>query len=319
MGSGTLVVLLVGAIALLLTGAAVILLRDGASGQMRERVRRVTGTGAQLAVETGPNIRITAPDERRPLQRFAEGLGYNSELPPAYAASVPAVATVALAAGLLTFWRVGATFGEAVGALAAIPTAAATARFLLRRKTRLYTAALFRQIPDAISLVLRAVRAGLPVAEAVRSVSREMPSPSRDEFARVTGETALGVSLEVALWNLYARTQIREYAFFAVTLGLHGQTGGNLSETLENLADLVRRRVAMVAKARALASEARASAAILTGLPFATALIMFFVNPSYVSELFTDPRGSGFLVTFAVLLSCGLLTIRWLIQRSTQD
>jgi tight adherence protein B len=75
----------------------------------------------------------------------------------------------------------------------------------------------------------------------------------------------------------------------------------------------------MVSKARALAAEARASAAVLAGLPFATGLLLFLINPGYISELFTDPRGSNFLLTFGVLLSCGLLTIRWLIQRSTQD
>ena len=75
----------------------------------------------------------------------------------------------------------------------------------------------------------------------------------------------------------------------------------------------------MVSKARALAAEARASAAVLAGLPFATGLLLFVVNPDYIGELFTDPRGGNFLLTFGVLLSCGLLTIRWLIQRSTRD
>jgi tight adherence protein B len=306
-------------LALLLIGAAAILVFSGSSNRMRERVRGATGIDTRPVVEAGPNIRVMAPDERRLLQRFFAVLGYNPELPPAYAASLPIVIAASSTAGLLAFWRVGIVFGDAAGAAGAALSAAVIARFLLRRKTRLHAAALFRQIPDAISLVLRAVRAGLPVTEALRSVSREMPSPSRDEFARVTGEAALGVPLETALWHLYGRTKIREYAFFAVTLGLQAQTGGNLAETLENLADMVRRRVAMAGKARALAAEARASAVILAGLPFVTGGIIGLLNPEYLAELFTDPRGSSFLATFAVLLSSGLLTIRWLIQRSTQD
>ncbi len=112
---------------------------------------------------------------------------------------------------------------------------------------------------------------------------------------------------------------MREYAFFAVIIGLQGQTGGNLAETLDNLADLVRRRVAMVAKARALASEARTSAAVLASLPFVVGLMLFLLNPEYIGELFIDPLGHQFLVTFVVLLGMGLLTIRWMIKRSLQD
>lgn len=319
MGHAALLPLLAGILAVLLVWAALAIARGDTSGRMRERVRAATRIDAQVVAEAGPNIRVTARDERRPLRRFAEALGYNPELPPAYAASVPGVVALAGIAGLLSFWRMHAIFGDLVGMATAAVSAAAIARFLFRRKTKRYAAALFTQIPDAVSLVLRAVRAGLPVAEALRSISREMPSPSRDEFARVSGEAALGVPLEVALAHLYARTQIREYAFFAVTLGLHGQTGGNLAETLENLADMVRRRVAMVAKARALASEAKASAIIIGALPFVTAALIMIVNPGYVSELFTDRRGPNFLLAFAVLLSSGIFSIRWLIQRSTQD
>ena len=178
---------------------------------------------------------------------------------------------------------------------------------------------LFRQIPEVMALVLRAVRAGLPVAEALRSVGREMPSPTREEFARISGEALLGVPLETAVSHLYARTQIREYAFFAVTLGLTRQTGGNLAETLDLLADTVRRRVAMAGKARALASEARASAGILAALPFVVGLVITAINPGYMNEIFTDPRGNKLIVALAVLLACGLLTIRWIIKRSSQD
>jgi tight adherence protein B len=210
-------------------------------------------------------------------------------------------------------------FGGFAGVAVALPVAALTARFLLRRKTVQYAALLFRQIPEVMALVLRAVRAGLPVAEALRSVGREMPSPTREEFSRISGEAVLGVPLETAMSHLYARTQIREYAFFAVTLGLNRQTGGNLAETLDILADTVRRRVAMAGKARALSSEARASAGILAALPFVVGLVITAINPGYMNEIFTDPRGSNLILAFVVLLTCGLLTIRWIIKRSSQD
>jgi tight adherence protein B len=310
---------LLAVLALLLFVAALMLLRRGNANPMRDRVRMATGIDSRPVIEVGRTIRIITRDERRMGQVIAEAFGYNPELPPAYAASILTLVAVGASIGLVLFWRVTAISGPIAGLIAALLAASAAVRFLLRRKSTAYQTLLFRQIPDTLSLILRAVRAGLPVAEAVRNVSREVPSPTSEEFTRVAGETALGVPLEAAIWHLFDRTQMREYAFFAVIIGLQGQTGGNLSETLENLADLVRRRVAMVAKARALAAEARTSAAVLTSLPFVVGLVLFLINPEYVGELFIDPRGHTFLIAFAVLLSMGLLTIRWMINRSLQD
>jgi tight adherence protein B len=304
--------------ALLLAGTAVVLLRSTTSSRMRERVRQAVDLDSTTAAAENQTIRVITPDERRPLLRLAAALGYNPNLPPAYAASPFFVIIAACVAAALIYWRGKVMFGSLAGGVAAVAVAALVARFLLRRKSQQYAELLFQQIPDAASFVMRAVRAGLPVAEALRGVSREMPSPTREEFSKVMGEAALGVPIETALSHLYARTQVREYAFFAVTLGLNRQTGGNLAETLEILADTVRRRVAMAAKARALASEARASAGILIALPFVVGLIITVINPGYMNDLFTDPRGPNVITTFVVLLLCGIFTIRWIISRSSQ-
>jgi tight adherence protein B len=304
--------------ALLLAGAAAFLMHGSKSGRMRERVRRAVDLDAATVVAADPTIRVLARDERRPLLRLAAALGYNPELPPGYAASPFFVIAAACVAAVLVYWRGEIMFGRLTGGVAAVVVAALVGRFLLRRKSRQYAELLFKQIPDAASFVTRAVRAGLPVAEALRGVSREMSSPTREEFARVMGEASLGVPIETALSHLYARTQVQEYAFFAVALGLNRQTGGNLAETLEILADTVRRRVAMAAKARALSSEARASAVILGALPFVVGLVITLINPGYMNDLFTDPRGPNVITAFVVLLSCGMLTIQWIIKRSTQ-
>ncbi len=206
------------------------------------------------------------------LLRAAEWLGYRSDLPPGYAPSLKFVVPVIVAVGLLSFRVAGPLLGFAPAVMIAVVIGLLVARFLFRRKSKAYTVVLFRQIPDAMSLMLRAVRAGLPIAEAIRSVSRESMSPTREEFARVFGEAALGVPVEIALQRLYFRTRLQEYAFFSVVIGLQGQTGGNLSEILENLADMVRRRVAMAGKARALAAEGRMSAAVVGALPFVIGL-----------------------------------------------
>jgi len=251
-----------------------------------------------------------------PLLRLASLLGYAPDLPAGYAASPRTVGALSAIMGLVAFnlsKHVVSPF--ILGSVAAL----LIARFLFRRKSRAYSALVFRQIPDAMALMLRAVRAGLPVAEAIRNVGRESMSPTREEFARVAGEAAFGMPVEIAVRRLSERTGIQEYAFFAVILGLHGQTGGNLSETLENLADMVRRRVAMAAKSKALSAEGRLSAGVIAALPFFTGLLTFAFNSDYMSEFWTSPGGPTLIAVFVVLLCTGLLVSHLLIQKSMQD
>ena len=126
---------------------------------------------------------------------------------------------------------------------------------------------LFRQFPDALAIVVRAVRAGIPVTEALGTVGREAPAPTGAEFRRLYDEIAIGLSVQDGLWEMARRTGLPEYRFFAVALSLQGQTGGNLTDTLQNLADVIRRRVAIGRKAMAMTSEARTTAAALAALP----------------------------------------------------
>jgi tight adherence protein B len=163
------------------------------------------------------------------------------------------------------------------------------------------------------------VRAGLPVGEAVRSVAREMPDPTRAEFQRLLGETAIGTPLDKALWGIYERTNLREYAFLSVVIGLQSQTGGSLAEALDNIADIVRKRVAMAAKAQALAGQAKASAGILVALPPFAGAAVSAIKPGYLDALFVDSRGNNLLTIAVVLLSLGLLVIRSMIKRSTAE
>jgi len=311
--------LALGVVILLITAAALLLLPSQTNARLLERARGATRLADRAVDGPRQTIRIDAPGQRGTWQRIATAFGYNPNLPKAYAASVLMVALISGLMGLLVFWGLSAVFGATIAAPVAILLGLALVRFQFRRKTKAYAKLLFNQIPDALSLVVRSVRAGLPVGDALRSVSTEMPSPTSDEFGRMMGEVSLGVPLETALWSMYGRTQVREFSFLAVTLGLQAQTGGNLAETLDNLVDMVRRRVALVGKARALSGEARMSCAILGGLPFATAALLTLVRPSYVGVLFTDPRGANFLFTFVVLLSLGVLSLRWLLQRATED
>ncbi len=176
--------------------------------------------------------------------------------------------------------------------------------------------ALLEQIPDVMALISRAVSAGIPLSESLRNVAREAPNPSGNEFSRVMNEVAVGQPLEHALWKLYERVELPEYAFFAITIGLQAQTGGSLVETLTNLQDLVRKRVALSRRGKALAAEARMSAIILGALPFVMSLLLASARPGFLDFFFHDPTGKRLLLAFAGLMSGGILVMRQLIRRS---
>lgn len=291
---------------------------DDGEKRLRERlasIKEVKSNNPQLASTAlmGENEKATA------LLKVALLLGYRPDLPPQYAVSLkftlPIAGAIGMGAGKLLLSVIPIVPALAVG----ICISAGLLMFQFKRKNRAYRIALFRQIPDTLSLMLRAVRAGLPVAEAIKSISRESMSPTREEFTRVAAETALGMPIEVTLQRLFGRTRIQEYAFFAVVIGLHGQTGGNLSETLENLADTVRRRVAMAGKAKALAAEGRLSAMVVGGLPFVVGFLIFLMNPGYMQEFIENPSGKKLILAFAVLLTMGLFTTNVLVNRSTKD
>ncbi len=181
-----------------------------------------------------------------------------------------------------------------------------------------YVDKVFKQIPDAIGLMVRAIRAGLPVGEAMRSVAAELPSPLRDEFSRMLGDVAIGRPVDQALMRVYQRTELPEFSFLAVTLGMQSQTGGNLAETLDNLADIVRKRVALSKRAKALAAEARMQAGILMALPFIAALAMSQIQDFYI-EQFSTPAGQRLALVGLGFSLSGFLIIRWLIKRAGMD
>jgi len=175
---------------------------------------------------------------------------------------------------------------------------------------------LYTQFPDALAMIVRAVRVGIPVTEAVRNVAREAMEPTATEFGMLGDQLAIGVPLEDALRDVAARNQLPEYRFFATALALQAQTGGGLSETLENLADVIRKRVAVSKRAYALASEARTSTYILAGLPIVTAGGLAFINPGYLSVLFTDPTGNMILGTAIGMLTTGICVMRTTITKT---
>jgi tight adherence protein B len=159
-----------------------------------------------------------------------------------------------------------------------------------------------RQFPEAIDIMVRGLRAGMPLGDSIQIVGNEFPAPVGLEFRTIDRAVTMGQPMDVALADAARRVTTQEFQFFVVSLALQRETGGNLSETLDNLADILRRRRQMRLKIKAMSSEARASAWIIGMLPFVMFFVIMAVRANYVTPLFTDPRG-------IIMVSCGILSI----------
>ncbi len=145
--------------------------------------------------------------------------------------------------------------------------------------------------PEAIDLMVRALRSGLPISEAIIGAGREIGDPVGDELGRVEAGMRMGRDLEGLLWDIANRIDVPEFRFFIIALSVQRETGGNLAETLANLADVLRRRRQMRAKVRAMSSETRATTMILAGMPVLVIVMLALTSPHYLAPLYHDIRG----------------------------
>ncbi|WP_205478753.1 type II secretion system F family protein [Sphingomonas arenae] len=157
---------------------------------------------------------------------------------------------------------------------------------LINRRIARFTA----NFPDAIELMVRGLRSGLPITETLGIVSSEVPDPVGSEFRAVADKMKIGRTMEAALQETADRLGTPEFQFFVITLAIQRETGGNLAETLSNLADVLRKRAQMKLKIKAMSSESKASAMIVGALPFIVFGLVYMMNPGYMAGFFTDDR-----------------------------
>lgn len=146
------------------------------------------------------------------------------------------------------------------------------------------------KFPDAIELMVRGLRSGLPISETLGIVASEVPDPVGSEFRGVSDRIRIGKTMEMALEEAADKIGTPEFQFFCITLAIQRETGGNLAETLSNLADVLRKRAQMKLKIRAMSSESKASAYIIGVLPFMVFGMIMYVNPPYMLHFFSDQR-----------------------------
>jgi tight adherence protein B len=158
--------------------------------------------------------------------------------------------------------------------------------YLIGKRTNAFVS----KFPDGIELLVRGLRSGLPVTETLGIVASEVPGPVGYEFKTVIDRIKVGKTMEDALQDTGDKLGIEEFNFFTITLAIQRETGGNLAETLSNLADVLRKRAQMKLKIRAMSSESKASAYIVGSLPFLVFGAIMYVNPEYMGGFFTDDR-----------------------------
>jgi tight adherence protein B len=166
----------------------------------------------------------------------------------------------------------------------------------IKKRTNKFNA----RFADAIDLLVRGLRSGLPVTETLQVVAQEIPGPVGVEFKGIVERIKIGRTMEESLQETADRLGIPEFNFFCITLAIQRETGGNLAETLSNLADVLRKRSQMKLKIRAMSSESKASAYIVGALPFIVFGMISWINPHYISKFFTDER-------LTVIGLCGLV------------
>lgn len=185
---------------------------------------------------------------------------------------------------------------------------------LLRHAQQRFQKQFLEGFPDALELIVRAVRAGLPLGDAIETVGSEIAGPVGDAFRAVHDKLAIGCDLDDELDRTAERVRLVEFRFFVIALSLQRRTGGNLAETLNNLALTIRRRKEIRLKARALMSEARTSALVIGLLPFVAGGALAFLNPGYMRTLIDDPRGSTILGAAALAMGLGGFVMRAMVK-----
>jgi tight adherence protein B len=158
------------------------------------------------------------------------------------------------------------------------------------------------RFPDALELLVRGLRSGLPISETLGVVASELPGPVAEEFKLVNDRIRLGRTMEESLQDTADRLNLAEFSFFCITLAIQRETGGNLAETLAGLADVLRKRAQMKLKIKAMSSESKASAYIIGSLPFIVFALIYSINPKYMGRFFIDER----------LIAVGLGAFCWL-------
>jgi len=301
-----------------IVGALALLLRGDNSSRMEDRLAMLTsgrpmaGNGPQQSSVLSQPLETT----QNALSEFLDRFRNLSQLFVQADTSLTATKFFLISAGLAF---AGSVAGAATGispliipAFTILSGVLPLLWLLLRRKKRLKAFA--RQLPDALELIARALRAGHSLASGFNLVAEEMTEPIGVEFQRVYEEQNLGIPMDEALMNMTNRVPNMDLRFFCTALILQRQTGGDLAEILDKIGNLVRERFRIWGQVQALTGEGRLSGIVLLALPPVLFGVVYYLNPDYVMVLFTDPMGRKMLAGGVIMQFIGALVIRKIVN-----
>ena len=182
--------------------------------------------------------------------------------------------------------------------------------FLKKRREKKFLAAL----PDAVDVIVRGIKAGLPLFESIKVVAADAPQPLKGEFLSIIETQAIGMPLGEACARLYERMPLPEANFFGIVIAIQQKSGGNLAEALGNLSKVLRDRKKMAEKVQAMSMEAKASAGIIGSLPPIVMFLVYLSTPGYISLLWTHPTGQLMLAGCALWMSMGIFVMKKMIN-----
>ncbi len=298
-------------------GVSSILREQRRRRQFNERMTRLTAAYARENPLTvmGRNAGVRSAPEERLIAAAARLFGYHA----AHAEHYPLPWWMVLGGALLAARAAAMLLNIFAGAwsLLVVPPAwIMISRFAFNWSVQRRRNALYEQFPDALAMVVRAVRVGVPLGQGIQTVAREAAAPTGPEFSLLYDRVAIGVTLEDALREMAERNQLAEYRFFATALALQSRTGGGLTEALDGLADVMRKRLALRARGLALAAEAKTSIIILASLPFVSGGALAVLNPQYIGRLFNEPSSQKVLMAAIGMWGGGLLVMRGMIRKA---
>jgi tight adherence protein B len=174
--------------------------------------------------------------------------------------------------------------------------------------------AFLKALPDAVDVIVRGIKAGLPLFESIKVVAADAPEPLKSEFLAIIETQAIGMPLGEACTRLFERMPLPEANFFGIVIAIQQKSGGNLSEALGNLSKVLRDRKKMAEKIQAMSMEAKASAGIIGSLPPIVMLLVYLSTPDYISLLWTHPTGQLMLVACVIWMSMGIFVMKRMIN-----
>lgn len=220
-----------------------------------------------------------------------------------------------MVAGLIAFALMFVSGMGLLLALAAIPAGAfGIPRWVLGYLKKKRESKFIDELPNAIDVIVRGVKAGLPIGDCIRIIANETTEPVKSEFRLIAEGQAVGMSLSESASKLYERVPLPEANFFGIVLAIQQQAGGNLSEALGNLSRVLRERKKMAAKIKAMSMEAKASASIIASLPFGVMILVYLTSPGYIELLWKTSTGHMLLVGSAMWMMIGVFVMRRMIN-----